>query len=92
MDVAALQSFKNGYAICVTKPIKRRNTIFNEDFFAEGYASDGDIGPFFDAFADEEDIEYYTEEFINHLVYFQGSMDPAVATTIEVAAPPVEAE
>ena len=40
----------------------------NKYLCEEGYDSYGGIGTFFDAVADEEDIEYYTEYFINPLV------------------------
>ena len=56
----------------------------------EAYDSDGDIGPVFDAVADEEDIAYYTEEVINPMVDFQGAMDPDAANTIEFSAIPVD--
>ena len=38
----------------------------NRDLFEEGYDSDGDIGPSFDAVLYEEDIEYYIEKVINN--------------------------
>ena len=50
----------------MTDPIIRRTIICNEDLSEEGYESDSDIGPYFDAVLDEEDIEYYTEEFIGN--------------------------
>ena len=62
---AVFQSTKNGDAICVTGPITRITITCNEDLCVEGYDYDGDIGPSFDAFLDEEDIEYYTEKVIN---------------------------
>ena len=76
----------------MTDPITRRTITCNEDLFEEGYDSDGDIGPFFDAFVDEEDIEYYTEEVIDTMVEFQGAMYNTAASTIEVVATDVEFE
>ena len=55
---AALQSRKNGGAICVTEPITRRSITCNKYLCEEGYDSNGDIGQFFDAVVDEEDIDY----------------------------------
>ena len=77
-----LQIKKSGDGICVTEPITIRTITCKEDLCEEGYDYDGDIGPFFDAVADGEDIEYYTEEVINTLVYFRGDMSPDKATTI----------
>ena len=50
----------------MTDPIIRRTIICNEDLSEVGYESDSDIGPYFDAVLDEEDIEYYTVEFIGN--------------------------
>ena len=55
----------------MTGPITRRIIMCNEDLCGEGYDTDGDISPSFDAFLDEEAIEYYKEEVINPLVDFQ---------------------
>ena len=68
--------------VCVTEPVTRRTIICNEDLCEEGYYFDGGIGPFFYSVADEEDIEYYTEDVIDPLVEFQVSMDSGVAATI----------
>ena len=89
---AAFHITKNGDAICVTDPIIRRTITYDEDLCEEGSESDGDIDPFFDTVAYEEGIEYHKEVEIDTLVEFQGDMAPAPETTIEVAAPPVEAE
>ena len=59
MNGAAFQSLKNEGVICVTEPVIRRTIACNKDLFEEGYDSDGDIDPFFNAGLDEEDIEYY---------------------------------
>ena len=66
MNGTAFQSTKIGDAICVTDPITRRTIMCNEDLCEDGYDSDDNIGPSFDAVLDEEDIEYYTEEVINN--------------------------
>ena len=50
--------------ICVTEPIIIINITYNKELCEESYESDGDIGPFFYAVADAEDMEYYTEEVI----------------------------
>ena len=41
----------------MTEPTKRRTITCKKDLCEEGYDSDGDIGPFFDAVLDDEDIE-----------------------------------
>ena len=66
MNGAAFQSTKNGDLICVTDTNTRRTITCNDDLCEEGYDSGGNIGPYFDAVLDEEDIEYYTEEVINN--------------------------
>ena len=66
----------------MTGPSTIRTITCNEDLCEEGYNSDGDIGLFFNSFVDEEDIEYYTEDFIDPLVDFQLSIAPAAASTI----------
>ena len=91
VNSAVLQSKKNGGMICVTEPITRRKITCNEELCEEGYDFDGDIGPFFDKVVDEGDIGYYTGGFIDTLEKFQGPMDPAAASTIEVVNPPVGA-
>ena len=68
MNGAAFQSIKNGDDICVTDPITRIIITCSADLCEQGYESDGDIGTIFDAVADEEDNEHYTEEFIDSLV------------------------
>ena len=89
---AAFQSTKKGDVICVTETITRITITRNKDLCEEGYDSDSDIGPLFDAVSDEEYIEYHTEDFIYPLVKFQGAMDLAVEATIEVSPTPVESE
>ena len=74
MNDTVLQITNSGDAICVAEPITIRTITCNKDLCAEGYDYDGDIDPFFDAVADGEDIEYYTEEVINTLVDFKGDM------------------
>ena len=76
----------------MTEPITIRSITCNKYLCEEGYDSDGGIGTFFNAFVDEKDIEYCTEEVINTLVDFQGPMAPTTASTIEVVAHPVESE
>ena len=66
----------------MTDTFKRITITQNKDLCDEGYDSDSNIGTFFDAVTDEEDIEYYTEKVINTLVGFQGSMDPSAVETI----------
>ena len=46
--------------------ITRRTITRKKDLYEKGYDSGGDIGPSFDVFLDEEDIEYYTEKVINN--------------------------
>ena len=55
---SAFQSTNYGGAICVTYPNKIRTIICNEDLFDQGYDSDGDISPFFDAVVDKDDIVF----------------------------------
>ena len=68
VNVTALQSTKNGDAICVTDPITNITITWNEDLYEDGYDSDGDIGTSFDAVLYEEDIEDYTEKAINNKI------------------------
>ena len=49
----------------MTDPITRRNIPCNGDFCEEGYDSDGDFSPSFDAFLYEKDMEYYIKKVIN---------------------------
>ena len=57
MNGSVLKITKSGYAICVTEPITRRTITCNKDLCEEGHDYDGDIGPFFYAVSDGEDIE-----------------------------------
>ena len=46
VNCAALQSTKDGYAICVTEKIKIIIIMCKEDLCEDCYDSDGNIGPF----------------------------------------------
>ena len=76
----------------MTEPVTRRTIRCNRYLCEEGYDSDCGIGPLFYSVADEEDIEYYTEEVIYSLVKFQVSMAPDLKANIYVSSPTVETE
>ena len=57
MNGAAFQSTQNGNSICVTDAVTRRTIMCNEELSEQGYESDGDISPSFDAVLYEEGIE-----------------------------------
>ena len=60
MNDELFHSTKNGDVTWLTETIKRRTITCNKEFCKEDYDYDGDICTFFDAVADEKDIEYYT--------------------------------
>ena len=70
MDINEItfQLYNNGKAICIPEPVVRRKllnitaTSIDDDDDEDGYDSDGNLGPFFDAVEDEEDIDKYVED------------------------------
>ena len=61
----SFQRRNDGAAICVPLPLQRRNITLDENLCEEGYDSDCNMGPFYDAVVDEVDIDYYSEDVID---------------------------
>ena len=76
----SFQRRQDGAAICVPKPPERRTVTIEENLFEDGYDSDCNQGPFYDAVNDEVDIEYYTEDIIEGepIAPLQGNEAPSI--------------
>ena len=79
---------KAGNAISVPSPAKPREIHFDlnsnqfEELETEGYDSDGDLGPFYDAVLDEEDPEHYSEEELPSSEVTQAREDAGLTTNV----------